>query len=103
MPISGVNVSTRRAELDAVRTEIENELGGEIANQVENYLVVVLETGSETAMKEKFDAILQMPGVVSATLAYYSVEDVAGRRIPGGAKPEVSSLLARHAKPETRT
>ncbi len=63
--------------LESVKQNIEQQIGAEIAEVVENFLVVVLETDDDRQMKERFDAIVNLPGVISANLAYYNTEDLA--------------------------
>lgn len=70
-------MQTDPARLQLVRQEIKQRFGGEIAEEVENFLVVVLETEDDRRMKETFDAIVNLPGVISANLAYYNTEDLA--------------------------
>jgi nitrate reductase NapAB chaperone NapD len=77
MPISGIGVSVQPQFLEKVKNEIRNNISGEVARTVGDYLVVVLETETPKEMEKKFEAILQLPEVTTAWVAYHSVEDVA--------------------------
>lgn len=76
MPISGVTVLAAPEKVASVRARLETELEAEIAEIVDNYLVVVLEAETDKAMKNKFESIFSMPGVVTAQMAYYDAETI---------------------------
>ena len=76
MPISGIALAVAPQSLEYVQAQIETEFHGEIHTEVENYLVVVLETETTRQTKQKFEAISRLPGVVSAWVAYHNTEDL---------------------------
>ncbi len=78
MPISGIAISVDPRYLESVRVEVQTRYDGEAAAipaEAENYLVVVLETKTTGEMKQKFEAISQLPGVINAWVAYHSIEE----------------------------
>ena len=76
MPISGITVLTAPNSLEAVRDQLEREFKAEIPAIKDNYLTVVLETATSHEMKQKFEAIQRLSGVMSAWVAYHNVEDI---------------------------
>lgn len=76
MPISGVNILTYADSTSSIKARLADKAGVEVMGQSGNYLTLVLETESNSEMKELFDSLLEIPGVVMANLAYYNEEDV---------------------------
>ena len=76
MPISGITAIIEKEDLETVKKQIVSALGGEIVKAVDNHLVVVLETGTDVEMQNKFEELSEIQGVTSASMAYYSEEDV---------------------------
>ena len=74
MPISGITVQVRKQELDKVRETIAARSDAEVVRTEGPYLVVVLEAATREQVKSAFQEIAQMPGVVTAEVAYYSEE-----------------------------
>ena len=83
MPISGIGIRVASQYLEDVETELQTFLRAEVERVPyacpvggESYLVVVLETNTTGEMKQKFEAILQLPGVIHAWVAYHNIEDI---------------------------
>jgi nitrate reductase NapAB chaperone NapD len=74
MPVSGITVVAESNQTERLKNLIESQYQGEISAVVQNHLVVVLEAPTNRAMKDKFEAIAGLDGVVSTRLAYYSEE-----------------------------
>jgi len=73
MPISGITVTVDPARIEEISKHLSSEFNAEVS-AVKNNLIVVLETEDNKQMKEHFEAIAHLPGVATATLAYYSEE-----------------------------
>ncbi|MCG8603767.1 chaperone NapD [bacterium] len=67
----------RKEELDAVRRHIVSVIGGEVVKIVDDHLIIILETETADEMKNKFEALRETPGVISASMAYYNEEEFA--------------------------
>jgi nitrate reductase NapAB chaperone NapD len=75
MPISGITVTVDSMLKRTIRDFITKQYGGEISAVVGDQLVVVLEAQTNAEMKDKFEAIAGLTGVICTQLAYYNEED----------------------------
>ena len=76
MPVSSVNVLVQGGKLPEVRDQILETFGAEVHHPGGDYLVVVLVGDSAETIKDHFQLILALEGVLSANVVYYNEEDL---------------------------
>lgn len=73
--ISSVVVGTQPAALPAVRKELEKLAGVEVHAAAEDgRMIVTIESDNDQATVQTFEAIRQLPGVLSAAMVYHQFE-----------------------------